>query len=126
MKEYVYQETDYIKEVDLAEFHRIMILYGIMPEDIDDMDEYNDVLLFLFSIAEKAPDFLQAYEYAIIMVHQLKETPETIARLKELEHDFMLACERVAIKDTALLWICTEQQATKLILRYTPLRSILQ
>jgi hypothetical protein len=99
MEEYVYQESDYIKAKDLAEFHRIMILYGFMPEDIEDMDEYNDVLLFLFSIAEKAPNFLQAYEYAITMIHQLKETPETIATLKELEHDFMLACERIAIKD---------------------------
>ena len=34
MTEYIYQETDYIKEVDLAEFHRIMILYGFMPVHI--------------------------------------------------------------------------------------------
>ncbi len=99
MTEYVYQETDYIKEVDLTDFENLMLMYSYMPEDIENEHEYNKVLQYILRLLEKAPDFLQAYEYAIIMVHQLKETPETITTLKELEHDFMLACERVAIKD---------------------------
>jgi hypothetical protein len=99
MEEYVYQETDYIKNVDLKDFENLMLLFDYMPEDIEDEYNYNKVLEYILRLLDKAPDFLQPYEFAINMVNQQNETPDTIATLNELERNFIQACERVAKRD---------------------------
>jgi hypothetical protein len=47
MEEYVYQETDCIKNVDLKDFENLMLLFDYMPEDIEDEYNYNKVLEYI-------------------------------------------------------------------------------
>lgn len=96
MKEYIYEETKYIKRKDLNEYADLMLQYDFIPEEIEDNKEFNIVFQYLVNLTEKAPDFLQPYEYALSML-SLIEPDEGLRQLqKDLEAKWVAACQKIA------------------------------
>lgn len=99
MEDFVYDETKYIHKKELEHFEDLMLEYDFTPEDIDNYEEFQSVLLYLLQLTDKFPDFLNPYEYILSMLSLL----ETSSELKELKEDahtrWIKACERVALKE---------------------------
>ncbi|MBL4861499.1 MAG: hypothetical protein JKY09_00565 [Crocinitomicaceae bacterium] len=114
MKEFIYEETNYINHKDLKEFTDLMVKYDFMPEDIQNEDEFNIAFQYLVNLTIKAPDFLQPYEFALSMLSHLEPDEDLRELQTELELRWFEACERIAQKENIFSrqvpWFCMENR----------------
>lgn len=99
MKEFIYEETKYIKRVDHKDFVQLMLTCDFMPEEIQDGVKFNIMFQYLCNLTIKAPDFLPPYEYVIGMIDELEPTKELGSLQNDLEQRWFEACERIADRE---------------------------
>lgn len=99
MKDFIYDETKYIKRKDLKDYDGLMSECDFMPQEIEDEDEFNIVFQYLVNLTIKAPDFLPPYENAFSMLDCLEHDVELEELQTDLEQRLIEACERIAEKE---------------------------
>lgn len=96
MTEFLFRHENYIKHDDLKEFEEVMMEFDFMPETIVDLKDFGITFFFLLNLTEKAPNFIQAYEYALKMLSNTETKDTIVAITKDFESKMFAACFRVA------------------------------
>ena len=98
MEDFIYEESSYIKRVDLKEYTDLMIEYEFQPDLVEDETEFNRVFQYLVNLTEKAPDFLKPYEDVLLMISRIEPVPELVLLQDKIEVQFIESCHRIAEK----------------------------
>jgi len=96
---YVYEETAYISDEVLDKFEDLMSECEFAPEEIDDINLFQSVLMYLFDLTNDYPNFLQPYEYALKMIDVLTPTKELQLLGRDIRFRWFESCEEIAKKD---------------------------
>lgn len=99
MKDYIHDETKYIKRQDLKEFLDAMNECDFAPDEIENEHKFHLVFEYLINLTEKAPYFLQSYEYALAMTEVIEPTKELEELQAFLFQKWVEACQFIAAKD---------------------------
>ena len=98
-KEFIYDETKYIKRKDLNDFVELMSSCDFIPEEIEDDNQFELALQYLINLTQKTPDFIQPYEYSLSMLEMYEEDQFIKSNKQQLQQQFREACKRIATKE---------------------------
>lgn len=114
MKEYIYEESDYINPKDYTYFLDISTKHDFDFKAIEDRVEFNIVMQYLINLTEKAVDFLPGYEQALIMIDSLEPDKDLRELKTDLETRYFEACDRITEKEDVfnkvVLWVFMENR----------------